>query len=336
MKAILPEIQRLPGHETSHPEIKDPNVIQLADNRFMLYTSIGNTANEKWLNGRFQGNSLKGPFQELPPVELYNICGSEMCAPAVTFDKKNHSYTMLLQTTCFQPGGIIASLNSDDGLNFYADKDPAMTVDRINKQVPWQVNSIYDPGTSRFQENGQTMECMVFSGYRAGHRVGCGDLYMSMRESGKSHRWGEPSLLVNQDDLAFHNKPGSDHFEWGLEGGKIDKLDEGLFLLTSVYFKDKPGREHDGTRQGIFLASSTALDKPFTPFALIEPAHGYNEIGHPDTYIEKDKVVLVPQTRKQWGHSWGLAYTEISKREICQVIDQAKSDQRPVTLQLAL
>lgn len=87
----------------------------------------------------------------------------------------------------------------------------------------------YDVAVSDFTSSGSDCQCMTFSGYRS---VGCGDIYMTMRpKNGANAAWSEPKLILAQENVPFHNPPGSKNFEWGLEGAMIMQLDEDVFLL---------------------------------------------------------------------------------------------------------
>jgi hypothetical protein len=320
------EIRRLDG--TSHSadkgylEMKDPSVIRMEDGSYQMYCSLGTSTTQQWVVGRFAAEHPGGPWQELPHAQIENVAGAEVCAPAVVLTQKdgNPLFEMYVQTTCFSPDGVIAYATSEDGQHFKGADKPAMTCKELTAEDQKTIISLYDVGMSEFALDGKIVECMVFSGYR---QIGCGDVFMSLREKAADgaapQDWSQPLLILKQEDVPFHNKPGSDNFEWGLEGVKIDKLADDAYLMTGVCFLDEPN-EARGTRQRVFFAAAASPSGPYIPMRTpLEPTaypEGKGENGHPDTVDLGDALGLLYQERAGEGKPWHLRYTEMKKADL--------------------
>jgi len=300
------EIRRLKEDGTPAPEIKDPSVVKRADDSYVMFATW--PAAEGLSIGRFEAKHPGGPWQELPPVTITGISGPEICAPSVVID--NGEWKMYVQTSCFSADGVIAAATSKDGVTFTGAQAPVMT----KGDVPGTI-SLYDVAVSTVMQGGKEYDCMVFSGYRA---VGNGDVYVSMREKG-TEKWGKPALALKQEDVPFHNKPGSKNYEWGLEGAKVVQLDDDAFLMIGVAFLDKNVSER-GTRQRVFFAASKTPQGPFlamdTPIAPTAYPEGTGENGHPDTIDMGDKIGILYQERAGEGKPWHLRYAEETKDDL--------------------
>lgn len=316
------EIRRLDGttHDAAkgYLEMKDPSVIREPDGSYLMYCSLGTSVTQEWVVGRFRADHPGGPWQELPYAKIDGVDGREVCAPAMMRTEKDGKplYQMYVQTTCFHPDGVIAIATSPDGEHFTGTDKPAATRDDLKPEDRANVMSLYDVGMSDIDIGGKTHECMVYSGYR---RIGCGDVYMSLREKpegGAQTAWSTPVLILKQEDVPFHNRPDAENFEWGIEGVKIDKLADGAFLMTGVCFLDLP-RDAIGTRQRVFFAAADKPEGPWVPMRTpVEPtryADGTGENGHPDTVDMGAKVGLLYQERAGDGKPWHLRYTEFDK-----------------------
>jgi len=327
------EIRRLNGDADlvtrGYTEMKDPSIIREKDGSYKMYCSLGTSTTQQWVVGRFAADHPGGPWQELPHAEIEDVAGAEVCAPAVMTRVENGKvfYDMYVQTTCFSPDGVIAQAVSEDGRVFKGLDQPAVTKEDLSPKDLENVISLYDVGMSEFDIAGKPHECMVFSGYR---RIGCGDVYMSLREKTKDaaagQPWPQPVLILKQEDVPFHNKPDADNFEWGLEGVKIDKLAEGAYLMTGVCFLDRPNEER-GTRQRVFFAAAAAPQGPYLPMRTpVEPTvypEGTGENGHPDTVDLGDKIGLLYQERAGEGKPWHLRYVAFDKQQLTAEV-QAK------------
>lgn len=324
METKFVEIRRTTAHTTGYFEIKDPTVIQMPDGTWQMYASVGTSVTQSWFIGHFEAQHPAGPWQELEPVKMIGVEGSEVCAPQVLFDDSTGTplWKMYVQTTCFHENGVIAVAQSTDGTNFVGLPEPAMTQDRVppSPNTP-PVVGLYDVAISEYTQNGKVYECMMFSGYR---RIGCGDLYMSVREkSVVETKWDTPRLILAQEDVPYHNNPGSLNFEWGLEGAKLVQLAENAYIMIGVCFLEK-GHEHRGTRQRVFLAAAETPFGPFTPISLpLEPTKyesGQGENGHPDTIDLGSSIGILYQERTGDGKPWHLRYTEIGKDQLQNMV----------------
>jgi hypothetical protein len=145
-----------------------------------------------------------------------------------------------------------------------------------------------------------------------------------MREKG-ADAWEKPKLALKQEDVPFHNKPGSENFEWGLEGAKVVQLADDAYLMIGVCFLDKDKAER-GTRQRVFFAASATPEGPFLPMGTpIEPTpykEGAGENGHPETIDLGAKLGILYQERAGEGADkpWHLRYAEIDKAELLKEI----------------
>jgi hypothetical protein len=184
----------------------------------------------------------------------------------------------------------------------------------VSDQTP--VVGVYDAGYSEINFEDQLQECLMLSGYRS---IGCGDLYMSRKPvDSTDSSWPEAKLIMAQESLPFHNHPGYEHYEWGLEGAKIVSLDKNVFLLVGVCFKPLPA-EFKGTRQRIFFALSKHIDGPYQPWSLpLEETKEakLGEHGHPDVVIEDGMVKLFYQHRLGDNAPWYLRLAQYSKEEL--------------------
>jgi hypothetical protein len=302
----LLNIKRLPEHAERYNEIKDPAVIQLADGSLMMYASIGNSFEQHWQVGRFIADKVDGQWQEVAPVTFENIWGPQLCAPAVTYEVVGGQpiWTMYVQTACFEENGVIAVATSTDGQHFVGSDQPVFTKDSvINPPAP--VIGVYDVAHSELNHQNQELDCMIFSGYR---RIGCGDLYMSFK-SDADEKWSEAKCVLSQEDVPFHNHPGLESFEWGLEGAKLVQLAHDCYIIIGVCFLPMP-HSFLGSRQRVFMAAATSPEGPFKPLGLlfepIEQPSRTGENGHPDTFIQDGKLWVIYQERTGNNQPWHL------------------------------
>jgi hypothetical protein len=226
---------------------------------------------------------------------------------------------MYIQTACFSEGGVIAQAISTDGQHFYPNGPPVLTANNVPNPLHKLVG-LYDVAVSDFTSNGGDYQCMTFSGYRS---VGCGDIYMTMRpRNGANAAWSEPTLILDQENVPFHNPPGSKNFEWGLEGAKIMQLDEDIFLLMGVCFLDRDVKER-GTRQRVFTAAARTPKGPFLPmdmpFPPVKYPHGEGENGHPEL-IDLGEGTLFVLYQERAGDAdhfpWHLRCAELDKSSL--------------------
>ncbi|MBI1216749.1 MAG: hypothetical protein GC185_13145 [Alphaproteobacteria bacterium] len=306
-------------------EIKDPSVVALPEGGYEMYASLGTSVTQEWVIGRFRAQTPDGPWQELPHAELEGVEGGEVCAPAVVLAEKDGApeWKMYVQTTCFSENGVIALATSRDGRHFTGAEKPAMAVADL-PEGDWPVVGLYDVAISDLSVNGRERECMAFSGYRS---IGCGDVYLSFRDKGaKDEAWSTPVLALKQEDVPFHNRPGAENFEWGLEGAKVVQLADDAFLMIGVCFLDR-GNEERGTRQRVFLAGAAQPGGPYvpmeTPIAPTAYPEGTGENGHPDTIDLGQTLGILYQERAGEGQPWHLRYTEASKDELALKIRTA-------------
>lgn len=314
-------IHRITEAETGYGEIKDPSVVALPGGGYMMFASVGTSVTQQWMIGRFVAEHPRGPWQEVSPVTLRGVEGREVCAPAVVYNDKTKQFEMYVQTTCFSPGGVIALATSADGDAFDGvQPHPAVKEDIKNPKVP--VIGLYDVGMSDITRDGRAYECMVYSAYR---RIGCGDVYMSLRpkDGAGSDSWSAPRLVLAQEDVPFHNPPDSPEFEWGIEGAKVVQVADNAFVMIGVCFLDRP-RSEIGTRQRVFLAAATAPEGPYHPVDMpIAPTaypDGTGENGHPDTIDLGDHIGILYQERSGDHRPWHLRYTEVKKSDWAEMV----------------
>lgn len=308
----LLEVRRLKEHQEIYPEIKDPSVVALPNGTYLMYASVGRSSDQQWIIGRFESSHPKGLWQEIAPAKIIGVAGPQMCAPAVRHEKD--TWIMYVQTACFEENGVIVEAHSDDGEIFKAENASVITKDHVKKGQQLVVG-VYDAGISEVNINGETGDVLVFSGYR---KVGSGDLYAAYKKKAE-HVWGPAHLVLTQEEVAFHNKPGSEHFEWGLEGGKIIQVSEKCFLLIAVCFLPLP-KGSEGKRQRVFFAASTSIYGPFIPLGMpFQPQKyetGSGEHGHPDTILLGNELWIIFQERKGDGHPWHLRYGVIDFQKL--------------------
>ena len=243
-------------------EIKDPSVVRQEDGTYIMYATVFGPAIGKNENiGRFHAHDLKGPWTKLAPARVQGIEGPEICAPQIirTAHEGKPLWLMYVQTSCFSEDGIIIAATSQDGIDFYAAAQPAMTRKNLAPPYADKAISIYDVSISGITRHGVAHECMAFSAYR---KIGSGDIFMSVRKKGDTD-WPPARMVLKQEDVGFHNHPDSPHFEWGLEGAKIMQVDDDCFILFGVCFLDKD-ENGIGKRQRVFIAGAHAVEGPYT------------------------------------------------------------------------
>lgn len=297
-------ITRLPEHQIRYPELKDPSVVKVKEDFYVMFASIGSSVTQTWIVGRFISDRVDGLWQEVSPVTFHNLSGAQLCAPAVWYDAKSGMWTMYVQDCCFNENGYIALARSEDGENFYGHPQALFNRNHVASYQP-SVVGLYDAGISTVTLNNEEYLCLLFSGYR---RVGCGDIFMSYRKkSATEDQWSEPQRILTQEEVPFHNHPNYEWFEWGLEGAQIIELSPESYLMIGVCFMPKPDG-YLGTRQRVFYAHATSLLGPFVPLTVpflpqeIEGKRGEN--GHPDAFIENGKLWVVFQERFGDGQPW--------------------------------
>lgn len=329
MESRLVEFLRI-SEDTGYFEMKDPSLVPMPDGTFMMYAGLGTVRGEEWVQGRFRADHPGGPWQELEPAVIEGVTGTEVCAPVVLYAEKDGKplWRMYVQTACFSEGGVIALATSEDGIHFRGSALPAMTRDDI-PQEHQPVVGLYDVNISDVAIDGIAHECMVFSGYR---KVGSGDIYMSLRKKDEE-KWSQPRLMLRQEDVPFHNRPGIPNFEWGLEGAKVLQLADDAFLMVGVSFLDK-GNECRGTRQRVFFAAARSVNGPFiamnTPIDPTVYDVGQGENGHPDMAVLGKRFCILYQERAGEGHPWHLRYAEIDKEELlCRVRTHLLAHENP-------
>ena len=303
-------INRLAELQVDYPEMKDPNIVIIQDDKYMMYASIGRSSDQQWIVGRFVSSNLEGPWQEISPTKITGISGPQMCAPAVIYEQPNGKsyWTMYIQTACFIEGGVIAEVVSHDGEIFTEVNSALITKEHVKGDKP--IIGVYDPGISEVKIEEQEGLALVFSGYS---RVGSGDLYLSYKTK-NDIAWGQGKLILRQEDVPFHNKPGSDFFEWGLEAGKLIQVSNDLFLLIAVCFLPLP-HGFGGKRQRVFFSAASSFYGPYIPIGVAfqpqERETGSGEHGHPDAITVGDDLWIIYQERDGEGAPWYLRYVRI-------------------------
>lgn len=328
MKSRLVDIRRRDDTDTGQFQIKDPTVVALPDGGYAMYATLDAAYMKPGLVGRFTAQDPGGPWQEESPAELDGVTGPEVCAPSVVLEARDGKpvFKMYIQTSCFHEDGVIAVATSTDGIHFKAEPH-AMTKD----DLPAPAISLYDVAVSEVTRGGRECECMVFSAYRS---IGCGDIYTALREKGTDH-WETPVLALKQEDVPFHNKPGSENFEWGLEGAKVVQLAEDAYLMIGVCFLDKSKAER-GTRQRVFFAASASPGGPFqamsTPIDPTPYKNGTGENGHPETIDLGEKIGILYQERAGEGEDkpWHLRYAEVDKVDLLQKVYEKLAPPAPI------
>ncbi len=322
MKSKRVEFRRRDAAADDYFEIKDPSIVQAADGSFYMYATNGISRTEPWVVGRFHAATPEGPWQELEPCKIIGVEGPEVVAPSVVLTEQDGKplWKMYIQTSCFGADGVIALATSRDGITFTGvEKTPMAKADLPKGVTP--VIGLYDVAVSDVSKGGRAYECMVFSAYR---EVGNGDIFVALRDkAANDENWVQPRMGLRQEDVPFHNKPGSSQYEWGLEGAKVIQLAEDAFLMVGVCFLDKDKSER-GTRQRVFFAAGSDPQGPFLAMSTpVEPTaypEGKGENGHPDTIDLGDKIGLIYQERAGEGRDkpWHLRYAEITKDELLQ------------------
>ena len=315
----------------SQSEIKDPSILQMPDGTFKMWASVGNSEDQIWGMGVFEARHPAGPWLMTDTVEIHGLVNGpgielrQLCAPAITYDGTTGQFHMYVQTGCFIEGSYIAELVSDDGVHFYDVPENAYRTDHV--RAPHPIVSLYDVSvTSGISFNHKTRELMTLSAYR---HVGCGDIYVAARDQNTNGHWSDARPVLMQEDMHFHNMPGSPTFEWGLEGARIVQLKPHMFMMIGVCFLD----QHNpvpGTRQRVFLA---AAKSPFGPYKAVDlpfkPTHypdGTGENGHPDLIDFGTSLGILYQERSGNHKPWHLRYGEMPKKDLINCLAPPLAD----------
>ena len=324
MKSKRVQFLRRDAAADAYFEIKDPSIVRESDHSYYMFASNGVARDKPWVVGRFHATSPEGPWQELEPCNIQGVEGPEVVAPSVVLTEKDGKplWKMYIQTSCFGADGVIALATSEDGINFTGTEKPPMAkADLPVGATP--VVGLYDVAVSDITKGGKAYDCMVFSAYR---EIGNGDVFVSLRDkTANDEAWAQPRMGLRQEDVPFHNRPGSSQYEWGLEGAKVIQLAEDAYLMVGVCFLDKD-KSQRGTRQRVFFAAGADPQGPFLAMSTpVEPTaypEGTGENGHPDTIDLGDKIGLMYQERAGEGRDkpWHLRYAEIPKAELLQQV----------------
>ncbi|MBP9700079.1 hypothetical protein KBD71_02240 [Candidatus Woesebacteria bacterium] len=323
--------EKIEGNEKAR-ETKDPNVLQLADGRFRMYVSWGRSDQQRWEMGMFEANTLDSKEWDFIGTVSIDLPGDRVCAPAVLrHPLKNGKdlFIMDVQSECFASDTecVVYRGYSSDGVHFTRSKRPL--VDKaLLKKWGYEVSGVYDAGTSIVELDGKRYEVVLFSGYRTGDRMGFGDVYMIKRAvHTKKGKWEPPVLVINQDEIEFHNRPFEDGSEWGNEGAKVVQLQPNLFLWIFVSFlKD----EH--MKQRVTWATSRSLlEKPIV-LGIPYPANSDQEHGHSDMIVLGDALVEIRQQRNGKDGEWRLVYAQHSLQKVSEYCSSVLS--RSTTLPL--
>lgn len=318
MRTSLLNVDRIDPLAARFPEMKDPDIVGLPDGNFMMFASLGRSDNQEWVVGRFTAERLDGPWQEHEPVRFHGLSGPQLCAPSTLCHSRGGRtyWDMHIQTACFEADGKIVAAESDDGLNFYPARRPAVTKDSLSKTA--DVVGVYDAGVTEIVKHGKLTQCMVFSGYRS---VGSGDLYASFRDPAQTENpWQPARRILRQEAVPFHNHPKYEHREWGLEGAKLVQLAADRYLLVGVCFLPKPAG-FSGTRQRVFFAGGKTPEPPYKLLGTVMEPDTTGETGHPDVLIRSGRLHMIYQERLGEGRPWHLRHTSFEVTRLLQELD---------------
>lgn len=288
------DLVRLAGRE---PEAKDPNLVRRPDGGWVMYASVGRSATQDWLIGRFVADTRAGPWVETEAVRLEGLSGPTVCAPAVV--PEDDGWVMYIQTGCFEPGAHIATARSRDG--------SAFTV--AEAAVPADGHAlVYDAGAREVVHEGRRLRVLL---YTACDRVGRGDLWgRTLDDDG----WSAPRLVLAESAVPFHNHPDAPDREWALEGAEVVQIGEGLYLLVGVCFLPTGPR---GTRQRVFLAAAREPLGPYVPMGCPIAPQGAGETGHPSAVVDGDELHLLYQERAgDDPHPWHLRWAAMTLADV--------------------
>lgn len=304
-----------PEHAAHPPELKDPSIVRRDDGSYEMFASLGTSTTQTWVVGRFTAKTAEGPWNEEEPVQFTGLSGPQLCAPAVSYDaKQDPPYRMYIQTACFEADGKIMVAGSSDGIHFQGDSEPLVTKDSVPDANPPLIG-VYDASYSIIRNKGIPQDCLTFTGVTNLHKpdgtiAAHGDVYAQFRDRTRTGKWSTPCKTLSMEEVPFHNKPhGAGHYEWCLEGTQILDLGRDHYLMVGVCFLDKPA-EMSGQRQRVFFAAANNPRGPWRPMHTpLEPDAAVGENGHPDAFIEGNKLHLYYQERHGDGQGWYLKQT---------------------------
>jgi hypothetical protein len=292
----LLQLERVPSYANRFPYLKDPSITRLADGRFRLYCSIGDSRIEQWQVGVFESESLLGPWREMNPVQFTNISGPELCAPAVL---GNEAY---IQSGCFREDTVIHRAQSLDGYTFTADHEPVVTKDSLAKDLS-PIVGVYDAGTSILNFANKTLLMLYFTGFA---QIRHGAIYATCKDISTNSRFIPARKVMDPQDIPFHDWENP---EWSPEGFNVAQIGD-IFVSIGVGFR-KTSLYKFGTRQRFFLGASYS---PFGPFKYLGipflPVSDLGEHGHGEFVIEGNTFHIFYQERLEDGQPWHLRHAQ--------------------------
>lgn len=243
-----------------------------------LYGSGGSSLTEEWSILHAVSETLDGPWEELPPVQLVGVSGGHVAAPGVVFDGER--FHMFVQTEFMGPGGTVEYLTAPR---------PGTRFRRVSTVLPSTAEAVYDPHPA-------TVKGRKVLTYSAGPATRP-DIHLAFTliEAGWDGPWATFGPILHHKQVELHNQHDHVAYEWGLEGSQIVQLPSGLLLLIFVGFLPHGAA---GTRQRVFFAYGKKVTGPFHVSGVaLDPGKGWDsgENGHPAGVLHGGDLVLFYQ-----------------------------------------
>lgn len=273
-----------------YPDVKDPCIVFDGSTWHLFGTGCGAPLGLEILH--CTAPSPDGPWREMAPSRLFGLEHVvHHAAPGVI--SEGSRLHLFLQESFNEVGAAIEHLVSEDGGATFEWVDTALTC------LPGTAEAgVYDPDPAVIDGE----KYLTYAGFST---VGQPELFLARSASGSwSGPWERLGCILSHADVECHNQPGSDDYEWGLEGPQLVGLPDGTVVLTAVCFlADQPF----GHRQRLLLAHAEAPRGPYHVLGpLLEPTGiaGSGENGHCTAVVVDDELRIVYQERSGDGRPW--------------------------------
>ena len=276
--------------DARYPELKDPCAVHDGSRWHLFGTGCLEQGVEVF---HAVAESLDGPWEALPSVDVASLAGSCIAAPGLVAD--GEILHMFVQTEFNQLDGVVEHLVSDDLGQSFSHARTALTSDAAAGEA-----GIYDVHPCEVAGE----RYLVYSAFSV---IGQPDVHLARSASGSwEGPWDRLGPVLRHEQVWCHNQRGTEAYEWGLEAAQLVELPDGRVLLNGVCFL--PGQE-PGTRQRLFLAVADRLGAPWTVLGpVLEPPGGETggENGHACVVVDGDELVVLYQERSLEDPRWRL------------------------------
>jgi hypothetical protein len=298
-----------------YPDVKDPSLVFDGHQWHLFGTGCGLPGGAEIFHST--APALDGPWREEEPP---TIQGADRivhrCAPGVIAE--GDDLHLFLQHEFNVLGGHIEHLVSPDGGATFVRTRTALRSVAGRSEA-----GVYDPDAAEIGGR----RYLTYAGMSV---VGQPDLYLARTRSGSwNGPWTRLGCILDHARVPCHNQPGTEDYEWGLEGPQLLELPGGGVLLTAVCFL--PGRPA-GHRQRLLVAVAEEPKGPYVVLgAAVQPSgpQGAGENGHGSAVVGPDGLVhFLYQERAGDGLPWRILRATTDPSAITAALADAKPVER--------